>query len=476
MASRNEEKPNVIFILTDDQGAWAMGCAGNEEIRSPNLDRLSAEGMRFENYFCASPVCSPARASIITGRIPSQHGVHDFLWRSALGEEHRFLEGQPTYLETLQNAGYKTALSGKWHLGYALKPQVGFQDWNVMPIGACDYFHPPMVGKDGREETFDGSYSSDLFTDNALKFLDGQLDNDDPFCLHLHFTAPHFPWGREHHPAEVWDGYHDNCPFASVPSHEEPLPQGYFIRRRGAVEHRENLAGYFTAITEMDRNVGRVLDWLDKNGLRNNTLIAFMSDNGMNMGHHGMYGKGNGSRPVNMFDTSVKIPCLISRPGFVPENRVNDNLLSQYDWFPTLLEYLGIDHPNQGLPGRSFSPLLQGKELAERENVFVLDEYGATRMIRSKEWKLVWRYPGGAHELYHLAEDPYEQLNLLNYRGLDDRIGSMRREMEEWFSRYVDPRFDGTKLAVTGSGQLDLADKKDAFASQVPEHLQPERQ
>ncbi|MBC8477633.1 MAG: sulfatase-like hydrolase/transferase, partial [Dehalococcoidia bacterium] len=129
MASRNAEKPNLLFILTDDQGAWAMGCAGNPEIRSPNLDRLSAEGIRFENCFCTSPVCSPARASIFTGRIPSQHGVHDFLFKD-VANETRFLEGQPTYIEMLKEAGYETCLSGKWHLGYGLEPQSGFKAWN----------------------------------------------------------------------------------------------------------------------------------------------------------------------------------------------------------------------------------------------------------------------------------------------------------------------------------------------------------
>jgi len=482
MASRNTARPNLLFILTDDQGSWAMGCAGNPEIRSPNLDRLAAEGTRFDNFFCASPVCSPARASVLTGRIPSQHGVHDFLhWGPGYAEKDipadqvRFLEGQPTYIEVLREAGYDTCLSGKWHLGYGLEPQAGFQTWNPMPYGACHYFRAPVV-EGGTVITHEGSYSSDVFTDNALEFLDGQLESDSPFCLHLHFTAPHSPWGREHHPADLWDDYHDNCPFASVPSHEEPLPHGFFARRMSAEGRRKALSGYFAAIAGMDRNVGRVLGWLDERDLRTNTLIVFMSDNGMNMGHHGLYGKGNATWPQNMFDTSVKIPCLISRPGHVPENRTNGDLLSQYDWLPTMLEYVGLeDRMPAGLPGRSFFPLLQGKELGERESIFVFDEYGPVRMVRTKEWKLVWRHPGGAHELYHLAEDPYELTNLFGYRGYGDRIASMRREMEEWYSRYVDPRMDGTKLPITGRGQVDHATARDAFAYRLAERVLPER-
>ncbi|MHA2340038.1 MAG: sulfatase-like hydrolase/transferase, partial [Candidatus Hodarchaeales archaeon] len=208
MANQNSEKPNLIFILTDDQGAWAMGCAGNEEIRTPNLDRLAKEGTRFENFFCTSPVCSPARASILTGRIPSQHGVHDFLhggkrpWvKNVRNDEVRFLEGQPSYVATLMQAGYDTCLSGKWHLGYGLEPQAGFQTWNIMPYGASSYMAAPMV-ENGKIVTKEGVYATDIYTDNALKFLDNQIDSDNPFCLHVHYTAPHSPWGRRDHPPE----------------------------------------------------------------------------------------------------------------------------------------------------------------------------------------------------------------------------------------------------------------------------------
>jgi len=479
MASRNPEQPNLLFVLTDDQGAWAMGCAGNAEIRSPNLDRLAREGVRFDNFFCTSPVCSPARASILTGRIPSQHGVHDFLhWQADAGaggldtpvpaDKVQFLAGMPTYAEMLGDAGYETCLSGKWHLGDGLQPRCGFQTWNPMPHGASEYFKAPVV-ENGELVVHEGAYSSDLFTDNALKFLEGQAGIDRPFCLNVHFTAPHAPWGRRQHPQDIWDDYYNNCPFDSVPGHEEPLPMGLTAWPVDAEGRRRNLAGYFAAIEGMDRNVGRLLDWLDDKDLRSNTLVVFMSDNGMNMGHHGLYGKGNATWPQNMFDTSVKVPCLISRPGYVPESIVNTHLLSQYDWLPTLLEYAGLtDRFPEGLPGRSFAPLLAGKEMGPRENIYVYDEYGPVRMIRSEEWKLVWRYPGGAHELYNVAEDPGELKNLFSRPGHSDRIRTMIRDLEGWFESYVDPKLDGSKLAITGRGQSDHASGKDAFAYRFP--------
>ena len=479
MASRNTEQPNLLFILTDDHGAWGMGCAGNAEIKSPNLDRLAREGIRFDNFFCTSPVCSPARASVLTGRIPSQHGVHDFLhWQSDTGSgglSHEvpadmvhFLAGMPTYAEMLQGLGYDTCLSGKWHLGDGLEPRCGFQTWNPMPYGATDYFHVPVVENCELIKHKD-AYASDLFTDNALSFLSRQVDEDRPFSLNVHFTAPHAPWGRRQHPQELWDGYYNNCPFESVPGPEEPLPVGFNARPIDAEGRRRSLAGYFAAIEGMDRNVGRLLDWLDEQDLRSNTIVVFMSDNGMNMGHHGLYGKGNATWPQNMFDTSVKIPCLISRPGHVPENQVNSDLLSQYDWLPTLMEYVGAaDRVPDGLPGRSFAPLLSGHPIRERESVYVFDEYGAVRMIRSQEWKLVWRYPGGPHELYNVVEDPGERVNLFSHPGYGDRISNLRRELDDWFAGYVDPELDGAKLGVTGRGQRDHATKEDAFAYRLP--------
>ena len=214
----------------------------------------------------------------------------------------------------------------------------------------------------------------------------------------------------------------------------------------------------------MDRNIGRLLDWLDAQNLRNNTLVVFMSDNGMNMGHHGIWGKGNATWPQNLFDTSVKVPCIISRPGHVPENQVNIDLLSQYDWLPTILDYVGAgERVPDGLPGQSFAPLLAGETGVQRQSIFVFDEYGPVRMIRSQEWKLIWRYPAGAHELYNVAEDPEERVNLFGEPGYGERIDKLRQELDDWFEQYVDPQIDGSKLPITGYGQKDRAMVPGAF-------------
>ena len=463
MASRETNRPNVIVVLTDDQGCWAMGCAGNGELRTPNLDRLAATGMRFENYFCVSPVCSPARASLLTGRIPSQHGVHDWLRAGNSvddpdkgGRLTEYLRGQTGYTDVLASKGYFCGLSGKWHMGDSHHMQKGFRYWEAHAKGGGPYYNWPKVR--GNEVVAEPGYVTDGITDGGLRFLEQQAEGDRPFYLSVHYTAPHSPWGREHHPAEIYDDYHAHCPFESVPNvpmhpwQSNTAPCGADPERR-----RDILSGYFAAVTAMDAGVGRILDWLEAHGLRENTLVFFTSDNGMNMGHHGIYGKGNGTFPLNMYDTSVKVPALISRPGHVPQGVVHDELLSHYDFMPTLLDYLRLDHPDTGsLPGKSFAPLLRGQESPGRECVVVYDEYGPVRMIRTREWKYVHRYPYGPHELYDLANDPNEETNLHGREESRERIQELRARLEGWFICYVDPMLDGTKESVTGKGQLGL--------------------
>ena len=464
MASRNVGKPNAIVILTDDQGCWAMGCAGNTEIRTPNLDRLAETGTRFENFFCVSPVCSPARASLLTGRIPSQHGVHDWLRAgNSVAEPDKggrlteYLRGQKGYTDFLAAKGYACGFSGKWHMGDSHHRQKGFMYWRAHAKGGGPYYNWPKV--DGEEVVAEEKYVSDAITDDALAFLHEQEGNDAPFYLSLHFTAPHSPWDRDNHPAEIYEYYHRNCPFLSVPN-DPPHPWQMNSAPIGSDEdrRRENLSGYFAAVTAMDANVGRVLDWLEEKGLRENTLVFFTSDNGMNMGHHGVWGKGNGTFPLNMYDTSVKVPAIVSRPSHVPEGIVSDALLSHYDFMPTLLEYLGIENPETAnLPGKSFAPLLSGQPLPGRESVVVFDEYGPVRMIRTREWKYVHRYPYGPHELYDLANDPGERTNLYGQDEHEPRVRELKARLEGWFICYVDPMVDGTREPVTGKGQLGLA-------------------
>jgi arylsulfatase A-like enzyme len=460
VASRDFDRPNILFILTDDQGAWAMGCAGNHEIRTPNLDRLAATGIRFANFFCVSPVCSPARASILTGRIPSQHGIHDWLRSGNNTNEGALIEylaGQPGYTDYLAAAGYTCGLSGKWHLGDAHHPQKGFTFWAVHAAGGGPYYGAPMIR--AGQLYHEPAYVTDKITDNALAFLEQRARTDAPFYLGVHYTAPHSPWDRDNHPQALYDDYHRNCPFDStprLPMHPWQIssaPYGHDEATRRAI-----LAGYFAAVTAMDAGVGRLLAWLEAHDLAENTLVIFSGDNGMNMGHHGIYGKGNGTFPLNMFDTSVKVPVIIAQPGRVPQGVVNTDLLSHYDVLPTLLDYVGLSNPQaENLPGVSFAGLLRGESLTGRDSVVVFDEYGPVRMIRDRAWKYIHRYPYGPHELYDLVNDPDEQNNLIADPAHASRIAEMKARLDAWFVRYADPARDGAREPVTGKGQLGWA-------------------
>jgi choline-sulfatase len=440
-------KTNLLLILTDDQGPWAMGCAGNEEIRTPNLDSLAREGVRFESFFCASPVCSPARASLYTGRIPSQHGVHDWIRDHSLPPQAPdFLAGMTSLPDLLSAHGYNCGLSGKWHLGGHMTPQHGMHHWFCHPHGGGRYNDMEMI-RGGQVVRCPG-YLTDVITDDALGFLDAHAQR--PFFLSVNYTAPHSPW--EGHPPEIVASY-DDCAFHSCPQ-ETIHPWAISLTQRCHGD-REMLKGYFAAVTAMDLNVGRILARLDALGLRENTLVAFLSDNGFSCGHHGFWGKGNGTFPLNMYENSVKVPALFSHRGLLPAGRVSRALVSQYDFVPTILEYLDLPRlDDPALPGAGFARVLRGETDEVREEVVVYDEYGPVRMIRTPEWKYVHRYPYGPHELYAIAQDPQERHNLIDDASRAATLQELRTRLAGWFERYVDPRRDGARFPVSGAGQL----------------------
>lgn len=452
------KKPNIVFILSDDQGYWSLGCYGNKEIKTPNIDRLAYEGVMFENFFCVSPVCSPARASLLTGKIPSQHGIHDYICDGNGGENQKpieYLKDHMGFTDILSDNGYNCGLSGKWHLGDGMTKQKGFDFWYVHQKGGGPYYNAPMI-RDGKLINEPG-YITDVITDEAIKFIHTQKDNKNPFFLSVNYTAPHSPWINSH-PKEYTDLYED-CKFNSCPQ-ESNHPWALVDIMPGYDDPRANLIGYFAAITAMDDNIGRLLDVLERQDILEDTLICFTTDNGFNCGHHGIWGKGNGTFPINMYDTSVKVPFIMSHKGSIPENKVCRNIYSAYDFMPTLLEYLGYENPNADeLPGKSFLNSLLGKEnlIDTNKEVVVFDEYGPVRMIRSQNYKYVHRYPYGPHELYDLKADPKEENNLYSNQDFQNVLATMKNKLDHWFYKYVDPRIDGAKEPVLGGGQRDLA-------------------
>lgn len=450
------KSPNIVFVLSDDQGAWAMGYAGNKHIITPNLDKLAAGGMIFDNSFCTSPVCSPARASILTGKMPSQHGVQDWIRAGHYGPDAvDYLRHHITLPEILKQNGYACAISGKWHLGDVYSVDKRFPDHCFIHLkGAGPYNNAPMV-RNGvlRDEP---GYVTDVITDDAIGYLNEAAKDDRPFYLSVHYTAPHNPWTGGQHPQKILDLYKD-CQF-------EDIPQGFIhedaIYRYSPEDAQECRRGYYAAITAMDQNIGRIMEELDRLGLRENTLVIFTSDNGFNCGHHGIWGKGNATRALNMFDTSVKVPLIVSQPGFVQAGVCCHEMVSQYDYLSTLLEYCGIENPltGQDSPGKSFLPLLKGLPAKGHDSLVIYDEYGPCRMVRTSEWKYIHRYNMDKDELYHLCEDPNEDINLIGQAGTEAITAELKGTLADWFARYTDPVFDGSVQPVKGNGQINAID------------------
>lgn len=458
MTSARQPAPNIIMIVSDDQGPWALGAAGNAEIRTPVLDALAARGVRLSRFFCASPVCSPARASLLTARVPSQHGVHDYLDGPHAGlESTDYLAGMPTFTDALADAGYRLGLSGKWHLGASDVPRRGFEHWFALHGGGSSYDRALMY-RDGLAVNIEG-YLTDVIADDAISFIEDAAGGDSPFFLAVNFTAPHKPFAGQH-PDEYTELYRD-CAFESCPQ-EPPHPWLQTLDGGpigGEPDAREALVGYFAAVTAMDAAIGRILESVHAGGLEGDCVIVFTSDNGFNAGHHGIWGKGNGTFPINMYDESVMVPFIVSAPGRVPAGGVSDALVSAYDFAPTLLELVGLDPaPFEGGPGRSMVDVLRGidgeRHDGEERDVVVHNEYGPARMIRSAGRKYVHRYPFGPHEFYDLSLDPGERCNLIDEEGRRGEIATMRRRLAEWFDTHVHDRWrDGSRLPVTGAGQ-----------------------
>ena len=422
-------RPNVIFILSDDQGAWAMRNAGATELATPNLDRLAREGVKFTNAFVATPVCSPSRMTYFTGKLPSHHGLQFHLAESANGRV-RWLDGHVTFSEVLAAHGYTVGLSGKWHMGDDLAPHAGFSYWRVLH-GVL--FKDPLVVKDGKREQVAG-FKTDLEADYALEFI--EQNRARPFCLYWGANAPHRDYDFQ--PAEDRAPYRGSTfpSFPRKPPHPWQNPNPQLMGDHG---NEESMTSYAALVTGLDRNLGRLLRKLEELGLRENTLIVFSSDNGYNTGHHGVWGKGSGTVPFNLYEESVRVPLIWHHPGVIPAGRVLDPMVSNYDFFPTLLDYLGIPvAPEPRRIGASYAGFLRGGTVADWRRSVVF-EYAYMRGIRTETMKLVERTPDWPGEAYDLAQDPGETRNLSHDPAAAGRVAALRADLHGYFRRIGAP-------------------------------------
>jgi arylsulfatase A-like enzyme len=435
-------KPNLVFILTDNHGAWTLGCYGNKEIRTPNIDRLAAEGIRFTRAYCNNSVCSPSRATFLTGLIPSQNGVHSYLPAetalSPSGPEACQIHEFASLPKVLSKAGYVCGLAGKWHLGGNLQPQEGFSYWFTKASGhTASFYHEKAIwqGKIYNET----NYFTDVITDHAVDFL--EQNQAKPFFLYLCYNGPYGLGGAlTETPHNRHAAYYADKPMESFPRAEV---SPWLKSNRNFVNNVESMRHYAAAVSGVDDGIGRVMETLKRLKLDDNTLVVFAGDQGLNAGHGGYWGMGDHSRPLNTREATVRIPLIYRQPGQIPAGKTSEAMTCNYDFLPTVLDYLGLAEkiPTQpALPGKSYAAALKGKTLAWQNTIY--HEFENTRMIRTPEWKLTLRYPNGPDEFYNMALDPEESKNLIHVSQFAGARNKLQQQLEAFFARYADPQYD----------------------------------
>jgi uncharacterized sulfatase len=422
-ADSGGSRPNIVFLYADDHAAWAVGQAGDPHAQTPNLDRLYRQGAVFPNAFTVTPVCSPSRAELMTSRYGTQLKITD--WINPRLEPTLGLDPQSiVWPRLLADAGYQTGLVGKWHLGtedrfhptkFGFATFLGFRGGGNKPVD-------PVLEIDGKEQQVPGLLP-DILTGHAIEFV--RKNAARPFLLSLHFRAPHAPWLPV--AEEDWSPFEHLDP--QIPNPDYPKLDVKLVKRK--------MNEYLASVASVDRNVGRLLEELERLNLTEKTVVIYTSDHGYNMGHQGIWHKGNGhwiltefppgtenvparQRP-NMYDHSLRVPLAVRFPGKIVPGTTISETVTNLDWFPTLLELAGVRLPTQAnIQGRSLVPLLEGRKAGWDNGLYA--EYSThhqsrthMRMFRTPEWKLIRDFLNPERdELYHLSIDPTEATNLIN--------------------------------------------------------------
>lgn len=478
------ERPNIIFIMSDDHAAHAIGAYGSRINETPHMDRLAEEGMVLDNCFCTNSICTPSRAVILTGKHSHLNGV------LTLGD--RFDGRQQTFPKLLQEAGYQTAIVGKWHLGEGGNSSpTGFDYWNVLP-GQGDYHDPVMIemGKDVRYE----GYATDIITDLCLEWLK-ERDQDRPFMLMCHHKAPHRPWeppakykdlyNDVHIPQpETFDDTYDNrseaargakmrifghmnykdlklkppagkseWTFIEIPDDLTgfsltPLDTGEPVTFASHAElkdwmYQRYIKDYLRCIASIDENVGRMLDFLDEEGLAENTIIIYTSDQGFFLGDHGWYDK------RFMYEESLRMPFLVRYPREIKAGTRTKAMATNLDFAQTFLDYAGVTFPGD-MQGRSLRPIFAGEEPEDWPTAIYyrywmhLTEHGvpAHYGIRTLRYKLIYYYGEALGttdsvdrstppewELFDLEKDPLEMQNVYHDPAYAQVVAELKEEL-----------------------------------------------
>jgi arylsulfatase A-like enzyme len=450
--------------MSDDHAAHAISAYGSHVNKTPNLDRIAKEGVRFEHCYAVNSICTPSRATILTGKYSHINGVPVF---------NRFDGSQPTVAKYLQAAGYHTGMYGKWHLG---SDPTGFDQWMVLP-GQGVYFNPAFLTPEGRK-VIDG-YATDVITDLAIDFLKNR-PKEKPFFLMCHHKAPHRPWepDAKHkaqfanrvipEPATLRDDYAGRTDaireclqkvftdmtrrdlklappdevagtnrqrwLAVKPTEVEIEVDGAKKILRGEelnkYKYQRYMQDYLAVVQSIDDNVGRLLDWLDANGLRDNTLVIYTSDQGFFLGDHGLYDK------RFMYEESIKMPFLVRWPGVIKPGTIENALAINCDFAPTFMDMAGLSIPPD-MQGRSLVPLFKGNTPADWRTSFYYRYYHdpgdhntrAHYGVRTSTHKLLYFWKKDQWELYDLTKDPEELRNIYNDSSQKDTVAQLKTEL-----------------------------------------------
>ncbi len=455
LMGQNAERPNILFIMTDDHVTKALSCYGSSLMETPNLDRIADEGMLFENCYVTNSLCAPSRATILTGKYGHKNGVTENIF----GSKEPFDGSQQTVPKLMRDAGYQTGFVGKWHLK---STPTGFDYWIRLP-GQGDYNNPDFIEKDVGRRTING-YVTDIINDLTIDTIDDFRQNSDPFLIFSQHKAPHRGWvpparysnlfdDRElPEPETLYDDYatraypadHARMKIANMPDYG--APDATSDREREQIKYQKYAKDYLATIKAFDDNVGELLDHLDQTGLADNTVVIYTSDNGMFVGDHGWFDK------RFMYEESLHIPLLVRYPKEIPAGTVSDHHVMNLDFAETFLDYAGSTIPSD-MQGRSMRPILRGdKNVDWRDSIYyhyyeypgphwVLPHYG----VRTDRYKLIYFYPApendefdGAWELYDLEKDPFEVNNVYgdpNYEGvqqeLKQELTRLRRQYDD---------------------------------------------
>ena len=477
--AKEAKRPNVVLIMTDNHGAWTLGCYGNRDIRTPNIDRLANEGVLFTRAFASNPVCSPTRATCLTGLVPSQHGVHSFLagGRLQVGPDARCTLSEFTSLpEVLRNNGYSCGLVGKWHLGGNLTPQEGLDEyWITMPHGGTSTFYDAQIidqGKIRKEPT----YLTDFWTSHAVKFIEEQAKQEDPFFLFLAYNGPYalsrllLREGRNRHAEYYADQPLDSFPRGDV--------HPWQLNNRDFINNPVSIRRVATEVSGVDDGVGDVMRALERSGVDENTIVVFVADQGWVGGHGGFFGMGDHTRPLTARDGMMQIPLIWRHPEGISKGVRVDRLVANYDLMPTLLGHLdlgdqmpvwpkspGVDHSQLLVPNPDTSkPSRPSREQdADASEDAIFYEFENLRCIRTESHKYIHRHPNGPHELYDLESDPTEFVNLIaapDWQPIKDKL---KGRLDSFYDEYSLPKYD---MWNGGTSQVRIHDGIDEELAQ----------